>query len=460
MADHAARAHRPDAAPPPCGREDALLTDLYQLTMLDAYLASGMTDIAVFEFFVRGLPAGRSYLVAAGLEPLLDYLEGLAFDRAQIGWLESTGRFTPALLDYLGGFRFAGEVRAMPEGTVFFADEPIVQVIAPLPHAQLVESRLINLVQFPTLVASKAARCVLAAQGKLLVDFGMRRSHGAEAAMAAARASWIAGFGGTSTVLAEARYGIPAYGTMAHSFIQAHDTENAAFEHFARQYPDGSVLLIDTYDTLAGAAKVVRLAARLRAEGVRIRAVRLDSGDLLSLAREVRRILDDGDCRDIDIFCSGGLDEYALADGLAAAPVSGFGIGTSLDVSADAPSLDCAYKIQEYAGEARRKRSAGKATWPGRKQVDRHYGFDNRLANDSIALASERRTGRPLLETVMRDGKRIGPSPALSSVRAYAREELGRLPVAMHDPRACVNYPVHVSERVISLADVVDRSAH
>ena len=435
-----------------------LLTDLYQLTMLDAYLGADMHDEAVFEFFVRRLPQHRHFLMTAGLEQLLDYLETLSFDAAEIEWMESTGRFSSRLLNYLSDFRFRGEVRAMPEGTLCFGNEPMVQVIASLPEAQLIESRLINLIHFQTMIASKAARCVLAAPDKQLVDFGMRRAHGAEAGLLAARASYIAGFAGTSTVLAEAEFGIPIYGTMAHSFVQSHSSEIEAFEHFARTFPDGSVLLIDTYDTLAAARAVTKLVRRLRPEGIQVRAVRLDSGDLAALSFEVRKILDADGCEDVSIFCSGSIDEYMLAKDFQSAPADGFGIGTHLDVSADAPYLDCAYKIEEYAGIARRKKSPGKETWPGRKQVYRRYDSDGLIQADALVEIRDDCEGQALLETVMRDGERLAASPELTTVREHAASELATLPKSMHDPLASSDYTVEVSKTLEELAAKIDRS--
>jgi nicotinate phosphoribosyltransferase len=427
--------------------------------MLQAYLERGMRDTAVFEFFVRRLPGNRNFLMAAGIEQLLDYLENLSFDEAEIGWLASTGRFSRQLLDYLANFRFRGEVRAMPEGTVFFADEPVVQVIAPLPEAQLIESRLINLIHFQTLVASKAARCVLAAPDKLLVDFGLRRAHGAEAGLLAARAAYLAGFSGTATVLADAGFGIPTYGTMAHSFIQAHDNELQAFEHFAQTFPGSTVLLIDTYDTLAAARSVTKLAQRLRAEGIDIHSVRLDSGDLPSLAVKVREILDAGGCKHVRIFCSGGIDEYMLARDFQGLPVDGFGIGTHLDVSADAPYLDCAYKLQEYAGVARRKRSTGKATWPGRKQVCRHLDDGGLLSRDVVALEQDHAHGEPLLVIVMRDGRRVSPSTPLESLRQNAAANLARLPRSLRSPVEHCTYAVEIAPSLRALALELDNVA-
>jgi nicotinate phosphoribosyltransferase len=340
-----------------------LLTDLYELNMMQAYLEAGMTEPAVFEFFVRKLPDTRGFLMAAGLEQAVEFLENAHFTEAELDWLAESGRFSKDMLGYLARFRFTGAVDAMPEGTVFYPDEPILRVSAPLPEAQLVETRLINLLHFQTTIASKAARMVLAAPGKLLVDFGLRRAHGAEAGLLAARAAYLAGFAGTATTPALPLYGVPIYGTMAHSFVQAYDDETAAFEAFARSRPDNVVLLLDTYDTEAAARKVVALAPRLRRQGIALRGVRLDSGDLAAHAGKVRRILDRGGLPEVVIFASGGIDETVLrrfAD--AQAPIDGYGIGTSLTTSSDAAALDCAYKLQEYAGRPRRKRSEGKAT--------------------------------------------------------------------------------------------------
>jgi nicotinate phosphoribosyltransferase len=434
-----------------------LLTDLYQLNMLQAYLDEGHSGSAVFEFFMRNLPARRRFLVAAGLEQLLDYLETLRFSANEIEWLARTGRFRQNLLDYLAELRFTGDVHAIPEGTVFFADEPLVRVTAPLPQAQLIETRLINLLHFQTLVASKAARMVLAAPGKLMVDFGLRRAHGAEAGLFAARASYIAGFAGTATVLADNLFGIPIYGTMAHSFIQSFDDEMEAFEAFARSRPENLTLLIDSYDTEACAHKVVALAPRLRARGISIRAVRLDSGDLIAVSKSVRRILDEARLREVHIFASGGLTEDSAAEFLrAGAPIDGFGMGTSLTTSSDVASLDCVYKLQEYAGLSRRKRSTGKATWPGRKQVWRSYAVDGRMAADVLSVENDEHNGEPLIELVMQGGRRVTPSPPLAAIRERAACDLARLPEPLRrlDPDA--GYPVQIGARLLRLAEEVD----
>lgn len=438
--------------------QGALLTDLYQLTMVQAYLESGQIDTAVFEFFVRKLPPQRGFLMAAGLDQVLDFLENLRFSTDELDWLEKTGRFNARLIDYLANFRFSGEVHAMQEGTLFFRNEPILRLTAPLPEAQLVETRLINILQFQTLIASKAARMVQLAPDKLLVDFGLRRAHGADAGLMAARASYIAGFAGTATLLAEKMFAIPTYGTMAHSFIQSFDDETAAFEAFARARPQNLTLLIDTYDTEAAARKVVALAPRLKESGIAVRAVRIDSGDLAQLAKSVRRILDAGGLRDTGIFVSGGIDEETLVEfAREQAPIDGIGIGTSLVTSFDAPALDCAYKLQEYAGLPRRKRSTGKATWPGRKQVWRRYDGNGRMMADVLSAEGDVHEGETLIHPVMEGGQRIGPQPSLHDIRAHARHELERLPAELREISALVPYPVQVSASLEQLAVMADK---
>jgi nicotinate phosphoribosyltransferase len=314
-----------------------------------------------------------------------------------------------------------------------------------------------NIVQLQLLVASKAARMLLAAPGKLMVDFGLRRAHGAEAGLMAARASYIAGFAGTATVLADKVFGIPIFGTMAHSFIEAHDDEKAAFEMFARSRPDNLTLLIDTYDTQAGARKVVALAPALAARGITVRAVRLDSGDLIALSKSVRRILDQGGLADVRIFASGGLDEDAVTHLLrAGAPIDGFGMGTSLTTSSDVPSLDCVYKLQEYAGLPRRKQSIGKETWPGRKQVWRTYDHAGRMCGDVLSVETDQQEGEPLLHLVMQGGRRVAASPKLADIRARAERELMRLPEPLRRLET-QNYPVEVGQSLSRLAAEVDK---
>ena len=425
-----------------------LLTDLYELTMLQAYYERGMTETAVFELFVRKLSPGRDFLVAAGLEQALDFVEGVRFGEEELDWIRGCGLFKPAFAEHLAKLRFTGEMHALPEGTVFFPDEPLLRVTAPFPEAQLLETRVLNLIHFQTIIASKAARvrlaAGLAAGGKGLIDFGLRRAHGGEAGLLAARASYLAGFDGTSTALAAPRFGIPVFGTMAHSFVQAHDSEAEAFAHFAAAFPDKAVLLIDTYDTVEGARIAVRAAKNLK-------GVRLDSGDLEALSREVRKILDAAGEKKAIIFASGNLDEERVARLVAAgAPIDSFGVGTSMTTSADHPYLDAVYKLQEYAGRPRRKRSTGKATWPGRKQVYRRYAPDGVFERDVVTLADDAQSGEPLLRPVMQRGRRL-PQPTLEQSRQHCLRQLARLPQAFP-------YPVEISPALRALADEVDRS--
>ncbi len=413
----------------------------------------------MFEFFVRRLPARRGFMLAAGLDDALTYLEMLAFSDADIAWLKSTGRFRQNLLDYLAGFRFTGDVHAIPEGTVCFANEPLIRITAPLPQAQLVETRLINILHYQTLIASKAARMVLAAPGKILSDFGLRTAHGAEAGLYSARASYIAGFAGAANVLAGETYGVPMVGTMAHSFVQVHDDEAGAFEDFARARPEGVILLIDTYDTEAGARKVVALAPRLKADGISIRGVRIDSGDLIAMARKVREILDAGGLRDVIILVSGGINEDVLKNMMVKlAPIDGFGIGVNLAASVDVPAFDCAYKLQEYAGKPKRKLSEGKATWPGRKHVWRSYDADRRMRNDILSLEGDRQPGEQLIVPVMRGGKRLGPAETLAVIRERAARDLASLPEPLRRLEQVGPYPVKISEALATLAAEADRT--
>ena len=424
-----------------------LTTDLYELNMIQAYLDRGEDKEAVFEFFVRRLPARRGFLLAAGLDDALVYLETLRFSATEIDWLKSTKRFRANLIDYLAAFRFIGDVHGIAEGTVCFSNEPLIRITAPLPMAQLVETRLINILHFQTMIASKAARMVLAAPGKILSDFGLRTAHGAEAGLFSARASYIAGFASAANVLAGERYGIPIVGTMAHSFVQVHGDEMTAFENFARARPEGVILLIDTYDTEAGARKVVELAPKLKADGIAIRGVRIDSGDLGAMAKKVRAILDAGGLKDVIILVSGGINEDVLQTMLAAkAPIDGFGIGVNLDASIDAPSLDCAYKLQEYAGTPRRKLSEGKVTWPGRKQVWRAYDTDGRMRGDILSLENDTPPGETLIAPVMRGGKRLAPAPTLAQIRERAARDLARLPEPLRRLESGTDYFVMISD--------------
>ena len=440
----------------PCS--SVLLTDLYQLTMLQAYVEQEMMETAVFELFVRRLPPHRNFLMAASLEQVLNFLERLHVSQTELAWLESTGRFHSTLLRYLENLRFTGDVQAMPEGTIFFPHEPMLRIVAPLPLAQLVETRIMNLLNFQTMIASKAARSVLVADGKPLIDFGLRRAHGAEAGLFAARASYLAGFAGTATVLAGMEYDMPIYGTMAHSFVQAHRDEATAFEHFAQAQPENVVLLIDTYDTEAAAHKVVDLAPRLKQQGILVKGVRLDSGDLADHARKVRRILDEGGLPQAQILVSGNLDEYQLQRLIASgAPIDSFAVGTAMTTSADAPSLDCAYKLQEYAGRPCRKRSEGKATWPGRKQICRQYSQDGRFDHDVVTTLDDHQPGEPILQPVMTEGRRLMPSQKLTESRQRAATQLSLLPDSLRSLETDRPYDVQISHALQGLAKAVDR---
>ena len=431
-----------------------LVTDLYELTMLQAYFEHGMTERAVFELFVRKVPADRNFLVAAGLEQALAFVSGLAFRDEELEWIRRSRLFRPGFADELSRLRFTGDIHAIPEGTVFFPNEPILRVSAPMPEAQLLETRLLNLIHFETVIASKAARSRLAAPGKGLIDFGLRRAHGAEAGVLAARASYLAGFDGTSNVIAAPLYGIPVFGTMAHSFVQAHESERAAFERFACVFPDNAVLLVDTYDTVEGTRRAVEAARSFRVKGVR-----LDSGDLDTLSRQVRRILDQAGMPHAIIFASGNLDEDRVAELIAAgAPIDSFGIGTSLVTSADHPYLDAVYKLQEYAGSARRKRSTGKATWPGRKQVYRSRSADGAFTRDVVTLESDPQPGEPLLQAVMQGGRRL-PAPSLEASRRRTLDQLACLPAGLRSLKpAAALYPVEIAPALQALAAEVDRA--
>ena len=451
----------------PCSRENAahctspdvaLLTDQYELTMVQAYWREAMLDEAVFSLFVRRLPPVRNFLLACGLEDVLAWLEGLSFTADSLEYLARRPEFEPAFVEWLGALRFTGEVRAMREGTAVFADEPLLEVRAPLPEAQLAETFLMNQVNLQTVLASKAARVVLAAGGRAVVDFGLRRMHGLDAGLKAARVFHIAGVASTSNVLAGRIYGVPVTGTMAHSYIQAHGSEMEAFRAFARQYPQ-TVLLVDTYDTLEGVRRVIRLAREM-GDDFRVRAIRLDSGDLGELARRARELLDAAGLDGVEIFASGGLDEHEIERLLEeGAPIDGFGVGTGMGVSSDAPALDIAYKLAEYGGRGRLKLSTGKPILPGAKQVFReeHGGV---MVGDTIGLADEGLPGRPLLEPVMREGRRLpAGSSTLEEAREWAAAQIARLPPHIRrNVPAPEPYPVRVSPALRAFQAEVERS--
>jgi nicotinate phosphoribosyltransferase len=428
--------------------EFALSTDLYQLTMGASYHALGMHAPAVFSLHVRELPEQRSFLVVAGVQAALDRLRAMRFDGPAIAYLRSTGYVREDLLDRLADLRFTGDVWAVPEGRVVFANEPILEVSAPILEAQLAETLLMNSIHYPTVVASKAARCVLAAPGKQLLEFGLRREPSIDAGLEVARVAYLCGFAGTSNLLAGERYGIPVAGTVAHSFIEAFPSEIEAFRAFGRTFPGPYTLLIDTYDTVRGAQHAVAVAKELAAEGKRLGAVRLDSGDLKALSRAVRAILDAAGLHDVRIVASGGLDEHDLADLVAAgAPIDIFAVGTRLGMAVDAPTLEMAYKLVEYDGLGRLKLSTAKQSLVGPKQVWRRCGDAGCFAEDVIAGRDEPPPGpgwEPLLEPLMRGGE-LYYSASLDDMRAHHAEEIAHVPDALRALDSAPDYPVTLS---------------
>ncbi len=423
-----------------------LLTDLYELTMAAAYFDHQMNRPATFSLFLRHDPR-RGYYVAAGLAPVLEFLASFRFESDDIAYLRETGLFKESFLDCLQGMTFQGDMWAMPEGTLFFPDEPILEVTAPLIQAQILETVLINIIGLHTLIASKAARCVDVAQGRPLIDFGLRRTHGDMAGLAAARSTYLAGFAATSNVLAGKRFTIPLAGTMAHSFVQSFESESEAFMAYIQSFPEHSILLIDTYDSIRGAHKAIQVAEKMRASGGRLIGVRLDSGDLVGLSEQVRRLFDDAGFKELKIFASGNLDEYRVAEAVAkGAAIDAFGVGTKIGVSADAPYLDMVYKMVQYADRPVCKLSAGKRTLAGRKQVFRLMDRHKRYKCDIIGLHDETiPQSTPLLGQVVKQGRVVVPTDDLPGCRRRFKAEFARLPAeykALHEP---ARYSVEVS---------------
>lgn len=442
----------------------SLLVDFYELTMAECYFRHRRPMRASFDLFVRQMPANRSFLVAAGLEDILDYLEGLSFGKEEISYLEKLGVFSPEFIAYLKTLRFSGDVWAMPEGTVFFPQEPLIRVTAPLIEAQLVESFLLNTVNVQSMLASKAGRCVLAAAGKDLFDFSLRRTHGSDAAVKAARSAYLAGFAGTSNCLAARLYGIPLAGTMAHSFVMSFASEIEAFFAYSSTFPDKSILLVDTYDSAKGILNAVQIGLELKKRGHSLVGIRLDSGDLLELSRFARKELDAAGLGRVKILASGNLDEYAIAGLLKKqAPVDSFGVGTHMGTSSDAPVLDAIYKLCEVGSAGKEllpvmKLSPDKATYPGRKQVYRLFDRRGRMRKDIIALEGEHCPGTALLVKVMENGRRVYQIPGLDGVRAFFKEQCGRLPPGLRRlRRAGATYPVHYSDGLLALSQSVSK---
>ncbi len=436
----------------------ALFTDMYELTMADSYLRHGMNQWATFDLFVRHLPRNRAFLLNVGLEQVVHYLLNMRFSEDALAYLRSRKIFSEDFLAYLRNFRFHGTVWAMPEGTVFFPNEPVLRVTAPRIEAQIVETFLLNTINASVMYASKAARVVIAAQGRGVADFSPRRDHGTDAAMKVARASYIAGCVATSNVLAGHLYGIPITGTMAHSYVMSFPTELDAFRAFAADYPDNAVLLIDTYDTLQGARHAAIVAREMQQKGHKLRGVRLDSGDLVRLSREVRRILDEQGFPDVLIFLSGDLNEYRIRELLAAGAVAdAFGVGTQMGTSADAPYVNGVYKIVEDEAGLKIKLSTGKVTLPGRKQVYRFYNGQGVMDHDLIALEEEPapKDGEPLLVEVIREGELVYDLPSIQAIRERAAEQIHRLPERLRaievGPEA--TYRVEISPQLAVLRD-------
>jgi nicotinate phosphoribosyltransferase len=430
----------------------ALLTDFYELTMLQSYFNEGMDGLAVFDLFVRRLPPNRNYLIACGLDHVLHYLENFAFSPEAIQYLKSLDRFSEQFIASLENFRFAGDVYAMPEGTIVFPNEPVLEVVASLPQAQIVETFVMNQVQVAMTAASKASRIVHAARGRSVVDFGLRRMQGADAGLKAPRAFYIAGVNSTSSVIAGQIFGVPVAGTMGHSYIQSFETELDAFRSFLRAFPT-AILLIDTYDTLRGAQRVVDLAREIGTD-FRASGVRLDSGDLLGLSRQVRKILDGGGLTDLKIFASSNLDEYVIENLIASgAPFDGFGVGAHMAISSDAPVMDTAYKLVEYAGRPKMKLSQSKDTLPGPKQVFRQK------SGDILALAGESMSGEPLLAKVMENGRRLHASEPIEAARTRCRTELAALPSELMSLSTTPTpYRVDLSPRLAELRAEIAKS--
>ena len=436
----------------------ALFTDLYQLTMAQAYLQSGTTGSATFSLYFRSYPPNRAYFVLCGVDDALDYLESIRFTADDLDYLESLDLFDGGFLDHLAGLRFSGSVRAMGEGSVFFAGEPVLEVTAPIIEGQIVETCLLNQVNLQTILATKASRVVHAARGRTVVDFAARRTQGVEASNKLARAAYMVGFAGTSNVLAGKMYGIPVFGTMAHSFIEAFESEEQALHAYARSFPDDSTFLVDTYDTVRGVEKAAAVASTMAERGRSLQAIRLDSGDLLDLALRSREILDRSGLPGVRIFASGGLDEFEVDRLLSAgAPIDGFGAGTKVGVSQDAPGTDCTYKLVEYAGRPTLKLSADKATLPAPKQVYRFSDRQGRCERDVIALASEPQPpgGAPMLSEAMVGGSRLaGREPPEETRRRFAAE-FERVPEELKALRPTCAYSVETSDALASLARTV-----
>jgi nicotinate phosphoribosyltransferase len=433
----------------------ALLTDLYELTMAASYYRHRMFAPATFGLFIRDYSPHRSYFVSAGLEDVLNFLEAFHFSKKDIEFLKGTELFSKDFLSYLSRLKFSGDVYAIQEGRLFFKNEPVLEITAPMVEAQLVETFVINAINLQVSIATKASRCVHASKGRTLVDFSLRRTQGIDAGLKAARASYIAGFVGTSNVMAGMEYDIPIFGTMAHSYITSFKEEIDAFRSYAGTFPNDTVLLIDTYDTISGARKAVTVGKEMLARGEKLKGVRLDSGDMATLSREVRALLKDAGLDDVSIFASGGFDEYKIARMIEeGGEIDAFGVGTKMGVSADAPYTDMAYKLVKYDGRPVLKLSSGKKTLVDEKQVFR-MKERNKLAGDIIALRDENLEGEPILRKVMSNGKRMESSEGLSQIKERFQKEFAMLDEAYKKLKDSSSFPVKLSPGLKKLQEQV-----
>jgi len=432
----------------------ALLLDLYELTMAQAYFAYKPRTMATFDLFVRQLPRNRSYLVACGLEDILDYIHNLRFSREDLRYLKSRKLFSGAFLSYLAQFRFRGDIWAMPEGTIFFPQEPLLRVTAPIIEAQIIESFLLNTVNLQSMIASKAARVVVAAGGRPVFDFSLRRTHGAEAGLKVARSSYIAGFSGTATVEAGRLYGIPIVGTMAHSFVMSFKQEIESFLAYSHIFPQNSILLVDTYDVKKGIQNAIATGLSLKDKGYRLSGIRLDSGDIVAWSKLARKMLDAAGLEYVRIFASGNLDEFKIRELLLrGARVDSFGVGTHMGASIDAPCLDVIYKLSEASDESGKflptmKLSRSKVTYPGRKQVFRLRDKSGRYLRDILALEKENIKGAPLLKKVVSKGRVIYQTPPLDKIRKKVAREILHFSSGLTAVYPKYRYPVVISNKL------------
>jgi nicotinate phosphoribosyltransferase len=437
--------------------QNAMLTDLYELTMAASYYEHGIVAPATFSLFIRKYPPDRGYFVSAGLNQVLNFLESFSFDQEDLDYLYSKKLFSNAFLDYLGRLRFTGDINAIEEGRIFFKDEPILELTAPIIQGQLVETFIINAINFGVIIATKASRCIHAAQGKSIVDFSLRRTHGASAGIEAARACYITGFSSTSNVLAGKLYDIPISGTMAHSYILSFDEEIEAFRAFCKSFPENSILLIDTYDTIEGARKAAQVAKEMADQGFLLKGVRLDSGDMSQLSQQVRKILNDNYLENVLIFASGGFDEFRIAESIEqGAQIDSFGVGTRVGVSSDAPYTNIAYKLVEYDNKPVLKLSSGKQNIPSSKQIFRTFS-EGQLKNDVIGLRDEKLEGEKLLKKVMENGKPLMLPEPLEKIRQRFTNEFQSLNDSIKSIRNPKPFPVDLSPKLKNLQEQIIR---